>query len=369
MSNITLERKFRTNIYQVATADPVLGGPVSLDINGDPDLGTAIANVHGKQIGDRTEWLKWRHGSSSPSKRNSIQSGKLDGSGLPAFVDASTPEVLASALVPLVLNFSGGFDEFGPIDYYKFIDADTPIVPEIGTGTEKLFAIYDDVTDTVSFLSTTGAYQYGPTIPPAVGNLYWFDPKTYTFWESDGVSVWSQIYGMLLGSIDYVGPSFELIFPGVDQTGNTAPVGSIHAYGGEKEPLGYFLCKGQAVSRVVYAELFDKLGESFGAGNGTTTFNIPDLRGQFLRGFADGTGIDGSRVFGSQQAADIGGHNHNAAGAGDFITYDPTYTAYDLNSIAGGNGGRVDSNTGSTGTNIGSETRPDNVAVSYIIKF
>ena len=57
-----------------------------------------------------------------------------------------------------------------------------------------------------------------------------------------------------------------------------APVGSIQAYGGATAPFGWLLCQGQAVSRATYAELFGVIGTSFGAGDGSTTFNIPDMR-------------------------------------------------------------------------------------------
>ena len=57
-----------------------------------------------------------------------------------------------------------------------------------------------------------------------------------------------------------------------------APVGSILAFGGSSAPSGWLLCQGQAVSRTTYAELFSAIGTSFGTGDGSATFNLPDLR-------------------------------------------------------------------------------------------
>lgn len=57
-----------------------------------------------------------------------------------------------------------------------------------------------------------------------------------------------------------------------------APVGSIQAYGGTTAPSGWLLCQGQAVSRTEYVDLFKAIGTAFGAGDGSTTFNVPDLR-------------------------------------------------------------------------------------------
>lgn len=58
------------------------------------------------------------------------------------------------------------------------------------------------------------------------------------------------------------------------------PVGSIHQFAGSQAPQGYLLCEGQAISRTDFAGLFTVLGATYGAGNGSTTFNIPDLRGR-----------------------------------------------------------------------------------------
>lgn len=66
-------------------------------------------------------------------------------------------------------------------------------------------------------------------------------------------------------------------------------------------PAGWLKANGATVSRTTYAALFSKIGTTFGTGDGSTTFNLPDLRGEFLRGWDDGRGIDASRVFGSAQ--------------------------------------------------------------------
>lgn len=57
-------------------------------------------------------------------------------------------------------------------------------------------------------------------------------------------------------------------------------VGSITMYGGSTVPSGYLLCDGQAVSRTTYSDLFDVIGTTYGAGDGSTTFNVPNLKGK-----------------------------------------------------------------------------------------
>lgn len=97
---------------------------------------------------------------------------------------------------------------------------------------------------------------------------------------------------------------FESITPGLP------PPGSILCYGGTVAPSGYFICDGSAIDRTLYSTLFGIIGIIYGAGDGITTFNIPDLRGVFIRGLDSGRGIDPSRTIGSQQAYAFQQHNH-----------------------------------------------------------
>lgn len=70
---------------------------------------------------------------------------------------------------------------------------------------------------------------------------------------------------------------------------SASPTGQFIPYAGSVAPTGYFLCDGQAVSRTTYANLFTVIGTTWGSGDGTTTFNVPDLRGRLLAG-ADNMG-------------------------------------------------------------------------------
>lgn len=79
-------------------------------------------------------------------------------------------------------------------------------------------------------------------------------------------------------------------------------LGSIAIFPFASVPSTYLICNGAAVSRTTYAALFAKIGTTYGAGNGTTTFNLPDLRGEFVRGWDNGRGVDTGRVLGSAQA-------------------------------------------------------------------
>jgi microcystin-dependent protein len=77
-----------------------------------------------------------------------------------------------------------------------------------------------------------------------------------------------------------------------DSADNAMPAGAVVAHAGTPVPTGYLLCDGAAVSRSQFATLFAAIGTSWGQGNGDTTFNVPDLRGRFLRGVDLGAGLD-----------------------------------------------------------------------------
>ena len=77
-----------------------------------------------------------------------------------------------------------------------------------------------------------------------------------------------------------------------DKTGFIMPVGAIISYGGSTPPKGWLLCDGQAVSKDFYPDLFEAIGNAWGRGDGTATFNLPDLRGQFLRGVSGTSNVD-----------------------------------------------------------------------------
>lgn len=124
-------------------------------------------------------------------------------------------------------------------------------------------------------------------------------------------------------------------------------------------PDGAYECDGRAVSRTGDdAPLFAIVGTAFGEGDGVTTFNIPDMRGEFPRGWDHGRGVDAGRVFGSAQEDMLAAHDHalparNNANAGDGWIEDAD--------------GSAETRTTRTGTTGGVETRPRNVAGLWII--
>ena len=96
------------------------------------------------------------------------------------------------------------------------------------------------------------------------------------------------------------------------------PSGAVLYFAGRTAPAGWLKANGAAVSRTAYAALFAAIGTTYGAGDGRSTFNLPDLRGEFIRGWDDGRGVDAGRVFGSAQAHALQSHQHGLAMAADW---------------------------------------------------
>lgn len=104
-----------------------------------------------------------------------------------------------------------------------------------------------------------------------------------------------------------------------------AEVGRIGTFAMATPPPGWFRANGAAVSRTVYAALFAKIGTTYGAGDGVSTFNLPDPRGKFVRIWDDGKGIDIGRVLGSNQEQSLQVHGHEAT-TGAAGAHTPTAT-------------------------------------------
>lgn len=152
----------------------------------------------------------------------------------------------------------------------------------------------------------------------------------------------------------------------------------------ETPPAGWLVCNGQAVSRTTYAALFALIGTTHGAGDGATTFNLPDCRGQFVRGLDLGRGVDTGRALGSTQADDIKSHTHTGS-ASEAGSHTHSYNVIGLSSggvqLASGSGwGPVAAadTTSSAGGHThtlsvssagGTESRPKNIALVWAIKF
>ena len=167
--------------------------------------------------------------------------------------------------------------------------------------------------------------------------------------------------------------------------GALMPAGAIAYVSQTAVPTGWIKANGAAVSRTTYATLFAAIGTTFGVGDGSTTFNLPDLRGEFVRGYDDARGVDSGRVFGSAQDWSTAAPKQNTVtqlhgdGTTDALDYatNPSYVGFARASKTGETTTAGAADTGGSGTQVDvlnvatgdSETRPRNVALLAIIKY
>jgi microcystin-dependent protein len=97
---------------------------------------------------------------------------------------------------------------------------------------------------------------------------------------------------------------------------NLMPSGAVQFFARNTAPAGWMKANGATISRTTYAALFAAIGTTFGAGDGSTTFKIPDLRGEFPRGWDDSRGVDSGRSFGTAQTQDYQSHAHSGTTLG-----------------------------------------------------
>jgi microcystin-dependent protein len=245
------------------------------------------------------------------------------------------------------------------------------IVPCTATGVNNLILTPYPLIPTLAAYAYLNLFSF---VAPAsstnllfaqVGNLaslpvYLNDGLTQAGGPGTGVVAASPYFLQFSASLNLGNGGFYLLPVAQSQIGSGVPTGSIEMFGSLAIPPGWLYCNGQAVSRTgATAPLFAVLGTLWGAGDGSTTFNVPDFRGWFPRGFDDGVGLDPGRAFASTQQDQFQTHVHGyngfsgaVAGSGSAINAGAAFTL---------------TTAPQTGT-FGSETRPKNVAVIFIVK-
>lgn len=150
------------------------------------------------------------------------------------------------------------------------------------------------------------------------------------------------------------------------QTG-TFPAGAIIPFGGSSAPSGWLLCAGQAVSRTTYANLYSIIGTTYGAGDGSTTFNLPDLRGRVAAGKDDMNGSAANRI--TSATSGITGTTLGAAG-GDQRLHNHNHGITDpghnhgLYMISGGGGAFAPNYSMGTATTAYAATVPNTTGIT-----
>jgi len=239
----------------------------------------------------------------------------------------------------------------------------------------RSFASVCSVADTVwyyiegvtAFGVPSGEYEYGLGTYSGANQI----TRTTVRGSSNGGSPVNFSAGTKLVGISPTAPSDSATKLEWQTAIGSVPAGTIIEFANTVAPFGYLKANGAAVSRTTYANLFAAITTTWGVGDGSTTFNLPDLRGEFVRGWDDARGIDVGRVFATVQAHAVMDHTHKS-----FRTLDGASLPY-----GGGvfdvmaEGGTVDESavtgliTSTYAANRGAETRPRNIALLKCIKY
>ena len=152
---------------------------------------------------------------------------------------------------------------------------------------------------------------------------------------------------------------------GVTQLTGAGAAGAVAFFAMSTAPTGWVKANGAAISRTAYADLYSAIGITYGSGDGSTTFNVPDMRGEFPRGLDDGRGVDSGRAIGSAQSAAFASHTHQTSNYNNIVGWSGSSPGRVLsNDFAyNDNGPQTSGSTGDT------ETRPRNVALLACIKY
>ena len=223
------------------------------------------------------------------------------------------------------------------------IEVDTTGSFELSVNGQRV-AMASELPDWSQFAQTDGsnadaeAYQALVGMPEVKNDISELSVSTA---KTDGSNITVEEWRILLGIKD----------------GVTA--GTVAYYCAESPPDGWLVANGAEINRTDYSDLFTVIGTTFGEGDGTTTFNMPDLRGVFLRGVDNGRGIDTDRTLGSYQADDNKSHNH----AMRIIALSGS-SPYGLARYAGSSNFNLDTTTSGE-----KEARPKNVALLPCIKY
>lgn len=130
----------------------------------------------------------------------------------------------------------------------------------------------------------------------------------------DGATMTTAQLNFLVGVTSAIQTQLNTLAASIAASAAVAP-GTISIWGGAAAPSGYILCQGAAISRADNPIMFAAYGTAWGVGDGSTTFNVPDMRGVVPRGLDAGKGYDTGRVLGTYQADGLLTHGHTATTA------------------------------------------------------
>lgn len=301
---------------------------------------------------------------------------------IPTPATTVTADILNALQEEIVSVIEGSGDTLDKADNSQLLQAIDALRDSAYGGFDRVTRRHDPYTNHVDTILHNSVYYFsddGTKGTPLGSGWYFIETKIH----GDDSYGFQTLYGIWGGS------AYKRIWIRHRAAGgwgswvevSTAPVaaGSIVPFAGSTPPSGYFECNGAAVSRTTYAGLFTAIGTAWGAGDGSATFNLPDLRGKILKHIS-GARVVGDFEKGTAHTVDIGTGQSVKAPRVSAET-DPAVARDDIGLDAGvvsdyGSGvGYYAASTASgygladTSENAWGVMRPDNAGIINVIKY
>lgn len=339
------------------------------------DNNNGVNNVFPQEM-DLQQWYRSGQVNNDKLTRFSVNSGKVssDGKGDLISVSGSVVTFKVGGSYPnLVCTPANQLASFSLSTLNNFNTS------TLANGTYALCVSKNGVVSAHAYIQGTLTYISNRAPSNPVSGQLWLDTSKEPLMAYQYNSGWIPFNEVPLCVVTVLSGSvtnkYTLPYNRVEGKDIYQPAGSL-AFGPVSTMPGYILCDGRQVSRTDYVDLFEAIGTNFGAGNGSTTFNVPDYRGCFLRGL----GIDSATNMYTKQAMGAPnitgtfsvvrrGGNNNPGPTGAF-----TQTIWNANNGSGGGddyGGTytLDASRSSSVYGAANEIRPVNFAVNFFIKY
>lgn len=356
MANLPETPQWEDGIYQIEVSDPVLGGP------------DGISNRQGKQLASRTLYLKQQVEKGGSDLEKHIAAAdphtQYAPKASPTFTGTPTAPTQAttdnSTKLATTAHVKSVVADYAPLSSPALTGKPTaPTAAQTANDTQLANTAFVKAAIAALIASSPEALDTLNELAAALGN----DPNFAT--TMTNALAGKQPLDNTLTALSGKSVAALLEYLGLGE-GSALPVGVPVPWPVATAPVGWLKCNGAAFT----ASQYPKLALAYPA------LKLPDLRGEFIRGWDDGRGVDASRALGSLQIGAIQSHDHGlqtdggAGGNGQLVFKDFYTTGHPWIEVTANTGNDQAANgfriaTFSTG---GTETRPRNIAFNYIVR-